>query len=169
EDISQAISDNLEANGVIVHHTSSLNSIRKGEDCLEVVLDFEDGHCDVLEVDVVLVAIGRVPNTSDLGLENVNIEPNQRGELDITRHCALDDFRNCNIFAVGDVSNEGMKLYNAAELQGRHVVEALYGNEEIELDYSNMATLMFFQPLVASVGLNERMCQERGIAYKHRY
>ncbi len=166
DDISFAISESLEANGVVVHHTSSLRTIRKREDYLEVVLDFEDGHCDVLEVDVVLVAIGRAPNSDDLGLENVGITPTSRGELDITRHCALDGFQNCNIFAVGDVSIEGMKLYNAAELQGRHVIEALYAKEKLPLDYSNMATLMFFRPLVASVGLNEKMCQEKGIPYK---
>lgn len=166
DDISQAISKSLEGNGVIVHHTSSLRTLTKKEDYLEVVLDFEDGHCDVLEVDVALIAIGRQPNTDDLGLENVGITPNKYGELDITRHCALDDFKSCHIFAVGDISAEGMKLYNAAELQGRHVVEALYGDEPMPLDYSNMATLMFFRPLVASVGLNEKMCQERGIAYQ---
>lgn len=166
DDISHAISQSLEENGVIVHHTSSLRTIRKKEDYLEVVLDFEDGHCDVLEVDIVLVAIGRQPNTDNLGLENVGIQPNAKGELDITRHCALDDFENCHIFAVGDVSIEGLKLYNAAELQGRHVIEALYAKEKMPLDYSNMATLMFFRPLVASVGLNEKMCQEQGIAYK---
>lgn len=166
DDISSAISKSLEDNGVIIHHTSSLRTIRKKEDYLEVVLDFEDGHCDVLEVDIALIAIGRQPNTDDLGLENVGIKPNKRGELDITRHCALDDFKNCHIFAVGDISIEGLKLYNAAELQGRHVIEALYAKEKMPLDYSNMATLMFFRPLVASVGLNEKMCQERGIAYR---
>lgn len=166
DDISSAISKSLEENGVIIHYTSSLRTIRKRENHLEVVLDFEDGHCDVLEMDIVLVAIGRQPNTDDLGLENAGIQPNKRGELDITRHCALEDFKNCHIFAVGDVSIEGLKLYNAAELQGRHVIEALYAKEKMPLDYSNMATLMFFRPLVASVGLNEKMCQEQGIAYR---
>ncbi|PVX51076.1 dihydrolipoamide dehydrogenase [Balneicella halophila] len=166
DDISKAISNSLENNGVIIHHTASLGTIRKKKDYLEVVLDFEDGHCDVLEVDIALISIGRQPNSDDLGLENVGIKPTERGELDITRHCALDDFKNCHIFAVGDVSVEGLKLYNAAELQGRHVIEALYSDEKMPLDYSNMATLMFFRPLVASVGLNEKMCQERGIAYR---
>jgi len=165
DDLSHFVSKNLENNGVIIHHTANLRTIRKRKDCLEVVLDYQDGHSTVIEVDVAVVAIGRIPNLDNIGLENVNIQTTERGYLDINDVCATDNFQTCNIFAAGDVSGHA-QLYSVGELQGRFIVEALYGNLEYPLDYSNMSTLMFFKPEVAAVGLNEKACQKRGIAYR---
>jgi dihydrolipoamide dehydrogenase len=164
-DLSSFVSQNLEQNGVTIHHTANLRTIRKHEDYLEVVLDYDDGHSKVLEVDVALVAIGRIPNLDNIGLENVNISPTDRGYLNINEVCATDDFTACNIFAAGDVSGHA-QLYSVGELQGRYIVEALYGNLEYPLDYSNMSTLMFFKPEVAAVGMNEKTCKKKKIPYK---
>lgn len=165
EDLSNFVGKNLEDNGVMIHHTANLRAIRKHPDFLEVVLDYQDGHSKVIEVDVALVAIGRIPNLDNIGLENVGISTTDRGYLDINEVCATDNFQSCNIFAAGDVSGHA-QLYSVGELQGRYIVETLYGNLEFPLDYSNMSTLMFFKPEVAAVGLNEKGCRKRGIAYK---
>jgi dihydrolipoamide dehydrogenase len=165
DDLSDFVSHNLERNGVTIYHTANLRTIRKHEDCLEVVLDYQDGHSAVLEVDVALIAVGRAPNLDNLGLENVGITTTSRGYLNINEVCATDDFKSCNIFAAGDVSGHA-QLYSVGELQGRYIVEALYGDLEYPLDYSNMSTLMFFRPEVAAVGLNEKACQKKGISYK---
>ncbi|MDE5417051.1 NAD(P)/FAD-dependent oxidoreductase [Labilibaculum sp. DW002] len=165
DDVSDFVSKGLEKNGVIIHHTANLRTIRKRSDCLEVVLDYQDGHSKVIEVDVAVVAVGRIPNLDNLGLENVNIKTTERGYLDINEACAIDNFKSCNIFAAGDVSGHA-QLYSVGELQGRFIVEALYGNLEFPLDYSNMSTLMFFKPAVAAVGLNEKACKSQNIPYK---
>lgn len=165
DDISKFVSDSLADNGVIIHHTANLRCIRKKADCLEVVLDYNDGHSSVIEVDVALVAVGRVPNLDNIGLENVNIKTTERGFLNINESCAINDFKACNIFAAGDVTGHA-QLYAVGELQGRYLIEALYGNKAFPLTYDNMPTLMFFKPAVASVGMNEKMCQEQNIAYK---
>lgn len=165
DDLSSFVSKNLENNGVTIHHTANLRCIRKRPDFLEVVLDYQDGHSKVLEVDVALVAVGRIPNLDNIGLENVGISTTDRGYLNINEVCATDNFKSCNIFAAGDVSGHA-QLYSVGELQGRYIVEALYGNLEYPLDYSNMATLMFFKPEVAAVGLNEKACRKKGIPYK---
>ncbi|MRT93364.1 NAD(P)/FAD-dependent oxidoreductase [Ancylomarina sp. 16SWW S1-10-2] len=165
DDISDFVSKGLEKNGVIIHHTANLRTIRKKSDCLEVVLDYQDGHSTVIEVDVAIVAIGRIPNLDNLGLENVNIKTTERGYLNINEICAIDNFQSCNIFAAGDVSGHA-QLYSVGEIQGRSIVEALYGNLEFPLDYSNMSTLMFFKPEVAAVGMNEKACKKQNIPYK---
>ncbi len=164
-DVSQFVSDNLEKNGVTIHHTANLRSIHKNSEGLEVVLDYQDGHSTVLEVDAALVSVGRVPNLENIGLENVGITPTERGFLNINEECAINDFKACNIFAAGDISGFA-QLYSIAEEQGRYIVEALYGSLDYPLDYSNMATLMFFKPAVAAVGLNEKACRKKGIPYK---
>jgi dihydrolipoamide dehydrogenase len=166
DDLSDFVSKNLEDNGVIIHHTANLRDIRKEKDFLQVILDYEDGHSKVVEVDVVLVSIGRVPNVEGLGLENINVHPNERGFLDINDICMLKDNPNrCHIFAAGDVTGHA-QLYNVAELQGRFSIEGMYCNTVYPADYSTMSTLMFFKPEVAAVGLNEKMLQKKGIPYK---
>ncbi len=165
-DISKFISGNLEKNGVKIHYTANLRTIKKHEDCLEVVLDYEDGHSAVLEVDVALVSIGREANLQHLNLEKIGIETNARGFLDITDNCILKSYPDdCNIFAIGDITGQ-IQLVNIAELQGRYIVEWLYGKTKKVIDYSNMSTLMFFRPEVAAVGLNEKQAQEQNIAYR---
>lgn len=165
DDVSDFVSRNLQKNGVIIHQTANLRTVRKKGGYLEVVLDYEDGHSSVVEVDIILVSIGRDPNTAGLSLENAGIETAGRGYLTINETCALTNIKDCNIFAVGDVTGQ-KALYGVAEEQGRVVVEAIFGQSDYLLDYSHMPTLMFFKPELAAVGANEKMLQSKGISYK---
>ncbi len=169
DDVSDFVSENLENNGVIIHHTANLRSIKKHKDYLEVVLDYADGHSKVLEVDAALISIGRVPNTENLGIENLGIEPNERGFLEIEANCLLKNSSGANnIYAAGDVTGYA-QLVSVAELQGRYASKAMINKNRYPLDYSNMSTLMFFKPEVAAVGMNEKQAQKAGIAYKAAY
>ncbi len=166
DDVSDFVSKNLENNGVIIHHTANLRSLKKVEDYLEVVLDYKDGHSQVLEMDVALIAIGRVPNTDDLGLENIGVTPDQRGYLQVDQFLRVQNkYGYKNIFAAGDITGEA-QLFSVAEMQGRFAVRAIYNKVSYPLNFHNMPTLMFFKPEVAAVGLNEKQLQEKGIPYK---
>lgn len=169
DDVSDFVSKNLENNGVIIHHTANLRTIKKYKDYLEVVLDYADGHSKVLEVDAALISIGRIPNTKNLGLENIGITPNERGFLEIEDNCLLKNSSGANnIYAAGDVTGYA-QLVSVAELQGRYASKAMINKNCYPLDYSNMSTLMFFKPEVAAVGMNEKQAQKAGIAYKAAY
>jgi len=169
DDVSDFVSRNLERNGVIIHHKASLRTIRPDEDNLQVVLDYEDGHTDVIEVDAVLISIGRVPNLDDLGLENVGLSTTQRGFLDINDFCVIDSNPNrSHIFAVGDVTGHA-QLYSVAELQGRFAAKSIFRKLDFPILYDNMSTLMFFKPEVAAVGLNEKQLQARKVPYQTVY
>lgn len=166
DDVSDFVSKNLENNGVIIHHTASLRSITKKPDYLEVILDYEDGHSKVIEVDVALLAIGREPNTDCLGLENISLATNSRGNLPIENDCLLhNDHGVCHIYAAGDITGHA-QLYSVAEFQGRLAAEKISSVPSYELDYSHMSTLMFLKPELASVGANEKKLQAAGIPYK---
>jgi dihydrolipoamide dehydrogenase len=168
-DVSDFVSANLEKNGVIIHYTANLREIKKRSNCLEVVLDYADGHSSVLEVDVALISIGRVPNTDNLGLEKVGIQRNAQGYIQIKPDCMA---QNCpeevNIFAAGDITGQG-QLVNIAEMQGRYAAKKICGQAPFPIDYSNMSTLMFFRPEVAAVGMNETQAQASGIPYRAAY
>ena len=169
DDVSDFVSRNLEKNGVNIYHSANLRTIRKYDTHLEVILDYEAGHSQVLEVDTALISIGRVPNVENLGLENVGIEVNKRGFLDITDKCRLNpDENECNIFAAGDVTGSA-QLFSIAEFEGRNAIEAMYGKDVSIPDYSTMSTLMFFKPAVAAVGMNEKMLQKAKIPYRAVY
>jgi dihydrolipoamide dehydrogenase len=165
DDLSDFVSENLEENGVNIHYQANLRTIRKKNDYLEVVLDYEDGHSKVIEVDIALIAIGRIPNTEDLGLENIGFEPEKKGYIKTDEYCIMNDVGKCHIYAAGDITGHG-QLYNIAQVQGRYVIDAIFDNETAAVSYKNMSTLMFFKPEVAAVGFNEKQLQEKGIPYK---
>jgi dihydrolipoamide dehydrogenase len=168
DDVSDFVSNNLEKNGVIIHHTATLRTVQKEKDHLKVVLDYDDGHSQVVEVDIVLVSVGRDANTHGLGLENVGIQPNSKGFLHINDACAIGNMNDCTIFAAGDVTGQ-KALYGVAEEQGRFIVEAIFGKSTYRLDYSYMPTLMFFKPELAAIGANEKTLRAKKIPYKAAY
>jgi len=166
DDISDFVSESLQHNGVNIHFEAQLRTIIKKENYLEVVLDYTDGHSKVIEVDAALISIGRVPNTQNLGLEKIGLEPKNNGMIGTDDYCDIKSFgKGCNIFAAGDITGHG-QLYNIAQVQGRHAADKMFGNETDELDYKNMSTLMFFRPEVAAVGMNEKQLRGKKIAYK---
>lgn len=168
-DVGKFVAKNLADNGVQIHHTASLRTIRKVKNHLEVVLDYKAGHSRVLEADVALIAIGRIPNTDDLGLDKLGFTPTERGYLKINDVCMVENNpHKTHVFAAGDITGHG-QLYNVAELQGRYASKAIFNQIKFPLSYGNMSTLMFFKPEVAAVGFNEKELQQKGVAYRVAY
>ncbi len=161
KDVSDFISQNLIKNGVEIYHSAILRTINKQKDHLEVILDFDDGHSEVVEADAALISIGRIPNLGPLNLERVNIKPNQNGFLSCNENCLV----NANIYAAGDVTQHPA-LVNIAETEARYAVKAMFGANVWPLKYTNMSTVMFFKPAVAAVGLNEQLCRRKNIPYR---
>ncbi|MEA1953622.1 MAG: NAD(P)/FAD-dependent oxidoreductase [Campylobacterota bacterium] len=160
DDVSNYVNEKLLDIGVI-HHEATLREVRKGKDHSDIILDFKDGHTEVISVDVVLISIGRVPNTNELGLENTNVELNERGIVKVDTECRADK----NIYAVGDISGN-MALVNIAEMEGRFAARAIEKNIIFPLSYHNISTIMFFKPEISAIGLNEKACQAQNISYK---
>ncbi|MGD9222415.1 MAG: NAD(P)/FAD-dependent oxidoreductase, partial [Desulfobacteraceae bacterium] len=160
-DISDFVSRNLEANGTKIFHSAKLRQIHKKPEHLEVVLDFEDGHATVVEVDTVLISIGREPNLKKLNLAAVGLAPDATGYLDCDQDCCI----NGNIYAAGDVTHRPA-LVNMAVRESRHAVKQMFNIPRRPLAFPNMSTVMFFYPAVAAAGLNETTCQKRNIPYR---
>ncbi|MEJ2038678.1 MAG: NAD(P)/FAD-dependent oxidoreductase [Desulfosarcinaceae bacterium] len=160
-DISNFVSRKLEASGTRIFHSAKLRTIDKKPGHLEVVLDFKDGHATVVEVDVVLISIGREPNLKNLNLEAAGLSPDATGYLDSDEDCLVDG----NIYAAGDVTHRPA-LVNMAIRESRHAIKHMFGTPSHPLDFPNMSTVMFFYPAVAAVGLNETTCQKKKIPYR---
>ncbi len=161
DDISDYVNDRLSNIGVNIHHEATLREVREEGTHLDVILDYKDGHTDVIAVDTILVSIGRVPTIKKLGLENIGVALNEKGLLVVDDNCKVTD----NIYAAGDISGNAA-LVNVAEMEGRYAAKAIDSEIRFELNYQNMSTIMFFNPEIASIGLNEKQCQKQNIPYK---
>ncbi|HKQ54447.1 MAG TPA: dihydrolipoyl dehydrogenase [Methyloceanibacter sp.] len=129
---------------------------------LELTLEpAKGGAAETLECDVVLVAVGRVPNTQGLGLAEAGIATDNRGRI------AVDDKFATGlpgIYAIGDVI-EGPMLAHKAEEEGVAVAESLAGQAG-HVDYRTIPSVVYTAPEVASVGKTEEELKAAGVAYK---
>lgn len=105
---------------------------------------------------LVLYATGRNPHTQDLGLENVAVELNNKGEIKVNQHFQTTE---PSIFALGDVTG-GMQLTPVALAEGMYLAKYLFGQAKPSaVDYQNIPTAVFCQPVIATVGLTEEQAR----------
>ena len=160
EDVVKIIERNMENNGVLIHRSSKLVRMVVVNGRVEYELEYTDLTRQVFNVEKALVSVGRVPNVEGLWEEKVGINITNRGiENDDTQTNVP------NIYAVGDLTAD-ISLVNVAELEGRYAVERIFGKPERKLVYENISTIMFLNPEVAGVGMNEIQAQESGLDYK---
>jgi len=161
EDISRFVSENLIKSGVLIYHSAQLKDIVRRAGTLAVTLELPGGRLEKVQVDAVLISIGRQPNLAGLNLESLSIIPGSNGDLEPDRHCRIKK----NIYAAGDVTVYP-DLVNIAEMEGRYAVKHMFGIRQRPLNYHNMSTVMFFYPAVGAVGLNEKSCRQQRIPYR---
>ena len=161
DDISEMVAENLTHNGVHIHKGANLESMVTENGKVRYTLAFDDGTKEIRTVDKALISVGRVPNSENMGLKEIGIELNNRG------YCVDSDTQTSisNIYAVGDFTAD-IALVNIAELEGRHAVERMFNNNPSGINYDNISTIMFLNPEVASVGLNEKQAKQNGLAFR---
>jgi dihydrolipoamide dehydrogenase len=160
DDIVRVIERNMENNGVLIHRNSRLIRMEIKNGRVEYELEYNDGGKEIFNVEKALVAVGRIPNYEDLWDDKVGINISKRGIEDNDTQTNVG-----NIYAVGDITSD-ISLVNVGELEGRYAVEKIFGNPSRKLVYENISTIMFLNPEVAGVGLNEVSAREKGIDYK---
>lgn len=102
-----------------------------------------------------------MPNTRGLDLEKAGIETSDRGYIvDTDTQTSVP-----HIYAVGDVTQD-IALVNVGEIEGRHCIEKMYGEDVKPLSYQNISTIMFLNPEVAAIGMNEKQAQKERIGYR---
>jgi dihydrolipoamide dehydrogenase len=160
-DVARVCSTNLEAKGVTIHHRAKLVSMRAVGDEVEYTIEHHTGGRETIRVETALISIGRVPSTRGLGLEEIGVE------LDPGGHVVAADTRTSvpHVYAVGDVTLD-VALVNVGEIEGRHAAELIAGHTDRPLHHDNLSTIMFLDPEVAAIGLNEQQAQERRIPYR---
>jgi dihydrolipoamide dehydrogenase len=151
----------LEKQGMRFHLGSKVTKVETGKGgCKVTVEPAAGGDATVLEADIVLVAVGRRPNTDGLGLEAAGVAT-ERGRVVIGSHYETNV---PGIYAIGDVV-KGPMLAHKAEDEGVALAELLAGKAG-HVNYEVIPGVVYTMPEVASVGATEEELKERGVAYK---
>ena len=119
------------------------------------------GTAETIEADVVLVAIGRVPFTDGLGLEEIGVKKDNRNRVITDPHYATNV---SGIYAIGDVI-AGPMLAHKAEDEGMVAAELIAGKAG-HVNYDVIPNVVYTFPEIASVGKSEDELKEAGVAYK---
>ena len=111
-----------------------------------------------IKVDYVLSAVGRVPNSEDVGLESAGVETDERGFIKVNAHLATNV---PGVYAIGDVAGRQLLAHKASH-EGIVCVEHMAGAGHHTVDYGNVPNCTYCHPEVASVGLTEEQAKEQG-------
>jgi pyruvate/2-oxoglutarate dehydrogenase complex dihydrolipoamide dehydrogenase (E3) component len=149
------VADVFEREGVVVHQGVGVQSVARGGDGAVVTL--ADGTTATGEK--VLVAAGRRPNLSDIGLETVGLDPKARA-LEVDDHMQVDGIDG--LFAIGDVTGRAA-FTHVAVWQARVLVAHLLRREEPFGGYHALAWATFTEPEVGRVGLTEQQARDKGL------
>jgi dihydrolipoyl dehydrogenase len=142
--------------------SSKVTSAELGKATVKVAVDAAQGsNTESLEADAVLVAVGRVPYTEGLGLEEARVQRDEKGRIETDGQFATSVK---GIYAIGDVI-KGAMLAHKAEDEGVALAEILAGQAG-HVNYGAIPSVVYTFPEVAAVGLSEEELKQQGIAYR---
>ncbi|WP_410472618.1 glutathione-disulfide reductase [Faucicola mancuniensis] len=144
----------MTADGITLHTHAVPKKVNKNNDN-SVTITYEDGR--TLTVDCLIWAIGREPATDNINLDKAGVAVNDKGYIKV------DKFQNTNvpnIYAVGDIIENGVQLTPVAVASGRRLSERLFNNKPNEhLDYNLIPTVVFSHPPIGTIGLTEEQAR----------
>ena len=145
----------LKRQGIEIFTETRATRLEKGSDGVRVQAEVQ-GELQTFEAEVLLVAVGRRPNTEGLGLEAVGLQPNERGFLPVNRRMQT---RVPHIYAIGDLTGPPLLAHKASR-EGIVAAEAIAGLRT-EYDVRAMPSVVYTEPELASVGLSEEAAREQ--------
>ncbi len=153
EDIRDFLMQEMSKKGIQFKLNTNVKKIEKNGSLFTVL----DGEDNLIETDLVMFATGRLPNSKNLGLENVGVKTNNLGAIIVN-----DDYQTnvSSIFALGDVTNR-VNLTPVATAEGMAFVGKVYQKTDTVVDYENIPTAVFSQPNVATVGMSEVLARSK--------
>jgi len=162
KDVSRALTRSFNKQGIKVLANSMVEEVYKidGKTIVKIK-NRKDDSITELETDVVLSAVGVVPNIENLGLESIGIQLN-KGYIDVD---ASYQTNIPGIYAIGDVIDTPA-LAHVASAEGIHCVETFSGIKNEAINYSQIPSNTYCQPEVASVGMTEEEAKEKGLKIK---
>lgn len=153
EDVRDFVAQEIQKKGIDIRLNAQINRIEK----IDNVLLAHSDQDQLIEVDLVLYATGRKPNTASLGLESLGVVLGAGGAITVNEHYQTNI---PSIYALGDVTDR-LNLTPVATAEAMALVNQLYTDRATTVDYDNIPTAVFSQPNVGTVGLTEDEARQR--------
>jgi glutathione reductase (NADPH) len=148
DDLRAVLTAEMIKRGIVIKSDTVVKDLEKRGDSLSAMLHMGD----TLEVDVVMFATGRIPNTRGIGLAEAGVALDDDGAVIVD---AQSRTKVASVFSVGDCTNR-LNLTPVAIAEGRAVAETLFNERPMSIDHTGVPSAVFSQPPVATVGLSER-------------
>ena len=160
-EISKEFMKILKKQGINFHMQHKVEKVDKNKSGVTVSTSDKEGNKKDFECDIVLISIGRKPNTDGLNLEKIGIELDEKQRVKTN-----ESFKTNveNIYAIGDVI-DGPMLAHKAEDEGIAVAENIAGQSG-HVNYDTIPGVVYTTPEVASIGKTEEQLKEKNIKYK---
>ncbi len=159
KDCSQAVARSYKKRKIEIRTSSAVQASEYTENGVRLTVKDKDGKEEVLEVDRVLSAVGRVPNTENLGLGESGVALTDSGGF-----VKVDEYMRASVegvYSIGDVAGPPLLAHKASH-EGIVCVEHIAGQGHGTVDYGNIPSCTYAHPEVASVGLTEEQAVEAG-------
>ena len=139
--------------GIDFRFNATIDRIERRDGSLHVAMT----GCDDMEVDQLLIAVGRRPNIEGFGLDAAGVEIGEKGQIKVD-----EDNRTSvpSIFAVGDVTDR-IQLTPIAIREGQAFADSVFGNKPARVDYGCVPSAVFSHPPLAAVGMTEGQARDR--------
>jgi dihydrolipoamide dehydrogenase len=161
EEVSRALEKSFKKRGIKVMTSSEVTKVDTSGTGIKATVKTKKGDV-IVEGDILLSAVGIVPNTENLGLENLGIKTEKNGRI------IVGDYYETNVpnvFAIGDIVH-GPALAHVASAEGITCVEKIAGHHPDPIDYNNLPGCTYTSPEIASVGYTEAQAKEAGYEVK---
>ena len=161
KEISNEFMKILKKQKINFHMQNKVEKIQKNESSAVVHTKDQNGNSNQIECDIVLISVGRKPNTSGLNLEKIGIKLDDKKRVKTNKNFQtnLD-----NVYAIGDVI-DGPMLAHKAEDEGIAVAENIAGQSG-HVNYDTIPGVIYTTPEVASIGKTEEQLKEKNVDYK---
>lgn len=157
-EVSKFMERTYKKRGMDIHTGAFFQSADIKADGVTVTFKDKKGELQTMDVDYVLSAVGRVPNSENLGLDKAGVNVDERGFI------VVDEQLRTNVpgvYAIGDVAGNQLLAHKASH-EGIVCVEHIAGEGHGTVDYENVPNCTYCHPEVASVGLTEAQAKEAG-------
>ena len=163
EDVSDALQKILEGEGIDFHLNAKVSRVEKKSGGISVTVDGKDDS-EIIEATHIFVAVGRKPNTDDLGLETVGVKTDEHGIVTVDERLATSVE---GVWAAGDIRG-GFQFTHTAWDDYRIIESQMIGDKS-RTTRRIVPYAMFTDPELGRVGLSEREAREQGVDFKMNF
>jgi len=162
EEVSAELDKAFRKKGIKIHTEAQVQSVKKDAKGATVALKDKAGKSQTLAAEKVLIAVGRKPQTENLGLEKTKARV-ERGFIHTNAYLETDE---PGLYAIGDIVAGLPQLAHAASMEGFIVVGKMAGKPVPEFDRKRVPNATYCEPQIGSVGLTEKQAREAGFPVK---